>query len=114
MWVVTPSIRLDGTAARPIQRRRRHVVISSEGVTDTAGAGVTCGLCPGLPRLIAVLRAAVTTGAGAVAVTAVLVEGVPPSSGGGTGCPSDDGSTGGPSKARRLRVSPAGFQISAA
>src|SRR3954452_22747842 len=29
MYVVTPSMRLDGTAARPIQRKRRAQVISS-------------------------------------------------------------------------------------
>src|SRR5438105_790039 len=29
MYVVTPSIKLEGTAARPIQRSRRHQVISS-------------------------------------------------------------------------------------
>src|SRR5437763_16558620 len=68
MCVVTPSMRLEGTAARPIQRRRRQVVMSSEGIlteTGSAPACTSCGRGCGLPFLKAVLLAAVPTGAGA-------------------------------------------------
>src|SRR5579863_5336647 len=70
MWVVTPSMRLDGTNARPIQRSRRQAVISSEGALRD---GVSSGARPapwgrncGLPFLKAVLRATVTGGGAAV------------------------------------------------
>src|SRR5262249_33470292 len=48
-YVVTPSIRLDGAAARPIQRRRRSQVTSATGATSfLAGAA---GAAPaGAPR----------------------------------------------------------------
>src|SRR5262249_53005763 len=35
MWVVVPSIKLDGIAASSIQRIRRQIVISSEGGGST-------------------------------------------------------------------------------
>src|ERR1700731_2819718 len=74
--VVTPSMRLDGTAARPIQRRRRHVVISSEAVrmeTGSSGACGTWGLKSGLPLLMAVVLGAAATGLGAGGVGAVVI-----------------------------------------
>ena len=115
MCVVTPSMRLLGTAAKPIQRSRRQAVISSEGAfraTDSMAEGAPWGLpgC-GFPLLMAVLLGTEGAGAG-VAVTAVLEE--TPASGGGTGWPSEPGSTGGPMPASLSFLSPEGIQIMAA
>src|SRR5947209_1240255 len=90
MCVVTPSMRLEGTAARPIQRRRRQAVISSEAErmeTGSTPGDPTTGLGCGLPLLMAVLRAAaVATGAGAGGADVIPVLGGPLSwTGGGTG-----------------------------
>src|SRR5262245_18982463 len=77
MWLVMPSMRLEGTAPSATQRRRRPMVMSSERGGATLGAGAClCGpLGKGRPPfLIAVLFAAYETGAGA---------GVSPVSGGG-------------------------------
>src|SRR5262245_5942631 len=77
MWLVMPSMRLEGTAPSATQRKRRPMVITSERGTLTLGAGA-CLCCPlgkgRPPFFIAVLLAASETGAGA---------GTSPVSGGG-------------------------------
>src|SRR5438128_1535079 len=60
MCVVVPSIKLDGTAASMTQRKRRKLVISSEGGGSThswaLGAAMETGFGAGLPlRFLAVI-----------------------------------------------------------
>src|SRR5689334_16687049 len=75
MCVVTPSMRLEGTAARQIQRNRRNGVtspdtFSMEGDSPPLGPDLLEGL--GNPFLIAPLLAA-SAAEGGVAVTAGLL-----------------------------------------
>src|SRR5262245_26090428 len=85
--VITPNIRLLGTAASPIQRKRRQgVMVSTSFSCARSNGSLATGLGAG-PFLIAVALAAVGTAFGALAVTAVSdsVGGVSAGSGSGLG-----------------------------
>src|SRR4051812_31344666 len=98
MWVVIPSIRLDGMAASAIQRRRRGQVNSSSrrwidtaGSADVVSAGrVVPTRAPPLP--LPALKPVGFAGVGAVALTAVLAAGVAvAAAAAGSGCGSGRG-----------------------